>query len=180
MSDTILRGNAWVGGDHIYAFDIMQQQYWTAPLDPQENSTWVMGGVDPAFEGENAFKTMGYTFIVAGSNFAGGGKSIEHPIIGLMGAGIKAVIAESFSRLQFRNAINNGLPFVTCQGITKVVETGDELEVNLQTGKIRNLTSGKEINGAPVADFVLSVANSGGLIPYIRQKIADGTIHDLR
>lgn len=179
MSDTILTGKAWVGGHHIYAFNIMQQEYWTAPLDPGENSRWVMGGVDPAFAAENAFKSMGYTFVVAGSNFAGGGKSIEHPILGLMGAGIRAVIAESFSRLQFRNAINRGLPFITCAGITGAVETGDVLEVNLQTGQIRNLSKGTEIVGAPVADFVMSVAGAGGLIPYVRQKIADGTVDDL-
>lgn len=180
MSDTILKGKAWVGGKDIYAFDIIQQEYWASGLDLEENSKWVMAGVDPAFDSENAFRNMGYTFVVAGSNFGGGGKSIEHPIMGLMGAGIKAVIADSFSRLQFRNATNNGLPFITCQGITKVVETGDELEVNLQTGKVRNLTNGEEINSEPVADFVMRIANVGGLIPYIRQKIADGTIADLR
>ena len=180
MSDLVLKGKAWVGGDNIYAFDIIQQEYWASPLDPEENSKWVMAGVAPAFNSENGFKNMGYTLVVAGSNFGGGGKSIEHPILGLIGAGIKAVIADSFSRLQFRNAINNGLPFVTCKGITKIVETRDELEVNLQTGTIRNLTKGKEINGTPVADFVTEIANAGGLIPYIRQKIADGTIADLQ
>jgi 3-isopropylmalate/(R)-2-methylmalate dehydratase small subunit len=97
-----------------------------------------------------------------------------------MGAGIKAVIAESFSRLQFRNAINNGLPFVTCQDITKAVNTGDELEINLQTGKIRNLATGNEIDGTPMSDFVTEIANAGGLISYIRQKVSDGTIGDLR
>jgi 3-isopropylmalate/(R)-2-methylmalate dehydratase small subunit len=180
MSDITLKGKAWVGGNDIYAFDIIQQEYWTSPLDPEENSKWVMAGVAPAFDSENAFKNMGYTFVVAGSNFGGGGKSIEHPILGLIGAGIKAVIADSFSRLQFRNAINNGLPFVTCKDIAKTVETGDELEVNLKTGKIRNLTKDKEVNGTPVAGFVMDVAEAGGLIPYIRQRIADGTIDDLQ
>ncbi|MBT3497210.1 MAG: hypothetical protein HOG20_02495, partial [Candidatus Marinimicrobia bacterium] len=79
-----------------------------------------MGGVHPDFNQENGFKSNGYSFIVAGHNFAGGGKSIEHVITGLMGAGIKAVIAESFSRLQFRNAINYGLPFITCKGIEAI------------------------------------------------------------
>jgi 3-isopropylmalate/(R)-2-methylmalate dehydratase small subunit len=174
MSEQTIRGKAWVGGNDIYAFDIIQQEHWTAPLDPELNSKWVMAGVDPAFEGEDAFKDLGYTFIVAGSNFGGGGKSIEHPIHGLKGAGIKAVIADSFSRLQFRNAINNGLPFITAKGAMDRVRVGDELEVDLGTGQIKNLTNGEEIQGSPIAEFVMEIANAGGLIPYIRNKIAEG------
>ncbi|MFW6116291.1 MAG: 3-isopropylmalate dehydratase [bacterium] len=180
MSDsTLLKGKAWVGGDDIYAFDIIQAKHWASPLDPKENSKWVMAGVDPAFESENAFKGRGYTFVVAGSNFGGGGKSIEHPILGLMGAGIQAVIAESFARLQFRNATNNGLPFITCEGIVDIVETGDELEVDVETGRIRNLATEQEAAGDPVAGFVTDIREAGGLIPYVREKIADGTIDEL-
>lgn len=179
MQNILVCGKVWVGGKDIYAFDIIEQKHWTAPLDPEYNSKWVMGGVDASFEGENGFKKHGYTLIAAGSNFGGGGKSIEHPIVGLMGAGVKAVIADSFSRLQFRNAINRGLPFVACSGITSICQTGDELEVNLITGVIKNLTNGKEIQGAPIANFVLEIAEAGGLIEFIRNKITDGTIGDL-
>ncbi len=179
MKNSVIRGKAWVGGEHIYAYDLVPQKHWTDPLDPELNSRWIMEGVDPAFQDENAFKNMGFTFVVAGSNFGGGGKSIEHPILGLMGAGIKAVVADLFARLQFRNAINNGLPFITCRGITKIVSTGDELEVDLKTGRISNLTNKQEIYGAPIADFVTEIADAGGLISYIRQKIADGTVADL-
>lgn len=174
--ETLLRGKVWVGGKDIYAFDMIRQEHWAKPLDPQELSKWVMAGVSPEFEGENGFKRFGYSFIVAGSNFGGGGKTIEHPIRGLMGAGIKAVIAESFSRLQFRNAINNGLPFLTCKGCREIVTTGDELEVDLETGRIRNLTNGKEATAAPVADFVNEIAQAGGLIPYVKKQIAEGKI----
>lgn len=174
MSSKILRGKAWVGGKDIYAYDIIQQTHWPKPLDPVDLSKWVMAGVAPEFEGENGFKRFGYAFVVAGSNFGGGGKSIEHPIIGLMGAGVKAVIADSFSRLQFRNAINSGMPFMACAGITEVVSTGDELEVNLETGQIRNLSNGKEIWGAPIAAFVTEIAEAGGLISYVKQQIAEG------
>lgn len=173
MSDQTIQGKAWVGGNDIYAFNIITQEHWTDPLNPELNSKWVMEGVDPAFEGENAFKNVGYTFIVAGSNFGGGGKSIEHPIHGLKGAGIKAVIADSFSRLQFRNAINNGLPFITAKNAKDHVQTGDELEVNLETGQIRNLSNGAEIKGSPIAEFVMEISNAGGLIPYIRNMISE-------
>jgi 3-isopropylmalate/(R)-2-methylmalate dehydratase small subunit len=180
MSESrLLRGKAWVGGDDIYAFDIIEQQHWTSPLDPEENSKWVMAGVDPSFEDENAFKEQGYAFVVAGSNFGGGGKSIEHPILGLMGAGIKAVIADSFARLQFRNATNNGLPFITCRGITDIVETGNELEVDVRTGRIHNLTTGEEVTAVPVAEFVMEIGEAGGLIAYIRGQIANDTIDEL-
>lgn len=179
MAETLIRGKVWVGGKDIYAFDIIQQKHWTSALDPAEMSRWVMGGVDPAFEGDGGFKSKGYIFIAAGSNFGGGGKSIEHPIVGLMGAGIRAVIADSFSRLQFRNAINNGLPFLQCKGIIEFCKTGDELEVDLVTGIVRNLSSGQEMQGAPIAAFVMEIANAGGLIPYVRAKIADGTAKDL-
>ena len=176
MTDNRLRGKAWVGGHHIYAFDIIQQAHWHKALDPEENSKWVMGGVAPEFEGENGFKQHGYTFVVAGSNFGGGGKSIEHPIVGLMGAGVKAVIADSFSRLQFRNAINRGLPFIACKGICDAVNTGDELEVDLGSGRIHNLTQGTEIAGAPVAKFVSEIAKAGGLLNYVRTQIATGAL----
>jgi 3-isopropylmalate/(R)-2-methylmalate dehydratase small subunit len=175
MTESIIRGTAWVGGNDIYAFDIIQQEHWTDPLDPELNSKWVMAGVDPMFEEEGAFKAKGYTFIVAGSNFGGGGKSIEHPIHGLIGAGIKAVLADSFSRLQFRNAINNGLPFVTAKGVGSIVSTGDELEFDLVTGRVTNLGNDKQIQGAPIAQFVTDISEAGGLIPYIRQAIADET-----
>jgi 3-isopropylmalate/(R)-2-methylmalate dehydratase small subunit len=180
MSDIILTGKAWVGGDHIYAFDLIQQEHWASPLDPEENAKWIMAGVDLAFASENAFRRIGYSFVVAGANFAGGGKSIEHPIVGLQGAGIQAVIAESFSRLQFRNAINRGLPFVTCRDISQMVSTGDELEINLNTGLIRNLSTAKEVAGAPLPDFVMRVAKAGGMLAYIRQRIVDGTIDELK
>lgn len=180
MSDEILRGTAWVGGSDIHAYDIIQQQHWPSPLDPKENSKWVMAGVDSEFEPEGGFKSKGYSFVVAGSNFGGGGKSIEHPIIGLMGAGIKAIIADSVARLQFRNAINNGLPIVTYHHVHEHVETGDELEVNLATGEIHNLRTGETLQGTPVAEFVREVAGAGGIVAYIRQRIADGTIDELR
>jgi 3-isopropylmalate/(R)-2-methylmalate dehydratase small subunit len=176
----IMRGKAWVSEQYVYAFDIIIQKFWTSPIDPKENAKWVMAGVDEQFNSENAFASQGYTFIVAGHNFAGGGKSIEHVVTGLMGAGIKAVFADSFSRLQFRNATNYGLPFITCKGLVKHVKTGDELEFNPDTGVVKNLTTGFEAQALPVAPFVAEIAEAGGLMQFIKKKIADGTAKDLR
>ena len=176
----MIKGRCWVADDYVMAYDIIIQKYWTSPLDPDENSKWVMAGVDEAFNKENGFKDEGYTFIVAGHNFAGGGKSIEHVITGLMGAGIKAVIADSFSRLQFRNAINYGFPFVTCNEIKSICKTGDELEVNLESGEIINHSSGKSIEASPIPEFVLSVAEEGGMVNYIQKVIKEDRIDELR
>ena len=170
----MIKGKCWVSREYVMAYDIIIQEYWTTAIDAEDNSRWVMAGVREEFNKENAFKDAGYTFIVADHNFAGGGKSIEHVIAGLMGAGIKSVFATSFARLQFRNAINYGLPFVTCKDIAKGCETGDELEYNPDTGLIKNITQGTEFQSLPAAPFVAEVANAGGLMNYVREKIAKG------
>ncbi|MFS4467244.1 3-isopropylmalate dehydratase [Maribacter sp. 2210JD10-5] len=170
----MIKGKCWVADDYVMAYDIIIQEYWTSPIDPAENSKWVMAGVKEEFNKENGFKDKGYTFIVAGHNFAGGGKSIEHVITGLMGAGIKVVFATSFARLQFRNAINYGMPFVTSTDIDKGCETGDELEYDPDTGIIKNLTKGTEFKSVPAAPFVAEVGEAGGLMNYVREKIAKG------
>ena len=180
MSETVLRGTAWVATGYVLAYEIITQEHWTSRIDPVENAKFVMAGVAPEFMDEGAFAARGYRFIVAGHNFAGGGKSIEHVITGIMGAGIGAVLADSFARLQFRNAINYGLPFITCKGIHALVQTGDELEVNLSTGSVRNLTRSIEVQAVPVPAFVKDVAAAGGMIPFIRQHIANGSVGTLR
>jgi len=169
-----MKGKCWVASDYVMAYNIIIQEYWISPIDPVENSKWVMAGVAEEFNKENGFKDNGYTFIVAAHNFAGGGKSIEHVITGLMGAGLKAVFADSFARLQFRNAINYGLPFVTCKDIAKGCETGDELDYDPTTGLIKNLTKGTEFQSVPAAPFVAEVGAAGGLMNFVRDKIAKG------
>ena len=174
-----IRGKCWVPTGYVMAYDIIVQRFWTSAIDPVENAKWVMAGVDEAFNHENGFVDAGFTFIVAAHNFAGGGKSIEHVVSGMMGAGIKAVFADSFSRLQFRNAINYGLPFITSRDISKGCSTGDELEYDLETGIVTNLTNGQIFSSVPVAPFVSEVASEGGLMNFVRRKIADGSMASL-
>jgi 3-isopropylmalate/(R)-2-methylmalate dehydratase small subunit len=116
-----------------------------------------------------------YSFIIAGRNFGGGGKSIEHPIFAIKGAGVKAVVAESSSRYFFRNAINNGLPILICEGITSKVRTGDELEIDLSKGEIRNLSTGTKLKSAPIPDNLMQILQMGGYIPYTKKKMAMGS-----
>ena len=176
----MITGKAWVAKNYVMSYDMVIQKFWTSPIDKAENAKWIMAGVDEAFNKENGFIDHGYTFIVAGHNFAGGGKSIEHCITGLMGAGIKAVFATSFARLQFRNAMNYGMAVVTARDMNLECETGDELEYDPETGIVKNLNNGKTFESVPVAPFVAEVANAGGLMNFIRQKIADGSVAELR
>lgn len=171
----MIKGTCWVADDYVMAYDIIVSEFWTSAIDPADNSKMVMAGVKEEFNKENAFKDRGFTFIVANHNFAGGGKSIEHVIAGLMGAGIQAVFATSFARLQFRNAINYGLPFITSDDDMHLgCETGDELEYDADKGIIRNITKGTEFTSVPVAPFVSEVAEAGGLMNFVREKIAKG------
>ncbi len=175
-----IQGTCWVASNYVMAYDMVVQRFWTSPIDAAENSKWIMAGVAEEFNRENGFKDQGYTFVVAAHNFAGGGKSIEHVVAGLMGAGIKAVFADSFARLQFRNAINYGLPFITARGMAAHCQTGDELRWDTETGEVTNLRTGHTMSTVPVAPFVAEVAEQGGLMAFIRQKIADGTVGELR
>jgi len=109
--------------------------------------------------------------------FGGGGKSIEHPVLALKGAGVKAVIVESCSRYFFRNAINNGLPILICEGITEQVKNGDELEVNVSTGEILNVTTGLRFPSNPLPENLIEILNLGGYIPYTRKKMESLTEH---
>jgi 3-isopropylmalate/(R)-2-methylmalate dehydratase small subunit len=172
-----IKGKVWVASGYVMAYDMIIQKFWTSPVDATENAKWVMAGVDEAFNTEGGFRDQNFTFIVAGHNFAGGGKSIEHCIAGLMGAGIQAVFAVSFARLQFRNAINYGLPFITAgEPLWKNTQTGDELEWDTETGAVTNLRTGAVYETVPVAPFVSEVATEGGLMNFVKKKIADGTM----
>jgi 3-isopropylmalate/(R)-2-methylmalate dehydratase small subunit len=175
-----IKGTCWVAETYVMAYDIIVQRFWTSAINAEENAKWVMAGVAEEFNFENAFKDCGFTFIVAGHNFAGGGKSIEHVVSGLMGAGIKAVFAVNFSRLQFRNAINYGLPFITAtEALWKGCQNNDELEWDTESGQITNLRTGEVYETVPVAPFVAEVAEQGGLMNFVKQKIADGTMSSL-
>ncbi|QJW83810.1 hypothetical protein HK414_06730 [Ramlibacter terrae] len=110
--------------------------------------------------------------MVAGLNFGGGGKTIEGPVFALRGAGVKLVIADSFARYFLRNAINNGFPILVCDGISKAVQTGHELAVDLDTAQIRNLGTGQVLTATPLSATALEIPAAGGLVPYARRKLA--------
>ena len=176
----VLRGKAWVYRESILFDRVLPEQYWKGGsqqegLNVDELGRHAMEGVDPHFALEA--RSGKYAFVVAGSNFGGGGKSIEHPVLALKGAGVKAVIVESCSRYFFRNAINNGLPILICEGITEQVKNGDELEVNVSTGEILNVTTGLRFPSNPLPENLIEILNLGGYIPYTRKKMKSLTKH---
>jgi 3-isopropylmalate/(R)-2-methylmalate dehydratase small subunit len=108
--------------------------------------------------------------IVAGSNF-GCGSSREHAPLAIKTSGVKAVIAESFARIFFRNAINIGLPVITGKEAAKSIEDGDELEVDLTAGTIKDITKNKTFEIQPFPDFIQGIIKSGGYVNFIRDNL---------
>ena len=105
--------------------------------------------------------------IVANKNF-GCGSSREHAPIAIKESGISCVIASTFARIFYRNAINIGLPILECDQAVKSIEAGDKLEVNFDTGVIKNLTKNEEYQGEAFPEFMQKIINSNGLIGYIK------------
>ena len=108
--------------------------------------------------------------IMATTNF-GSGSSREHAPIAIKASGVSCVIAKTFARIFFRNAINIGLPLLECEEAVDNTETGDILEVDLSTGKVKNITQGKVFTAKPYPDFMSGLISSGGLIEYTRKRL---------
>ena len=111
--------------------------------------------------------------IVAGSNF-GCGSSREHAPMAIRSAGVSCIVAKSFARIFFRNSINRGLPVLECAEAVDATEAGDEVEVELASGSIHNLTRGKSFKAKPFEPFMMELLQSGGLVEYTKRKLASG------
>ena len=161
---TILGGRAYVFGNNIDTDQIYPGRYLEL-TDPQDVAAHVLEGADPGFR--ERFQPGG--IVVAGSNF-GCGSSREHAVVALQSGGVRLVVAESFARIFFRNSINLGFPLLICPGVTHAVTEGHALEVNLETGALRNETTGKTLNGEPLTEFVFNILNAGGVKPMLRKQ----------
>ncbi len=155
---------AWVLGDNISTDDIIPGRY-LVKRDPHELGKHVFENLIPGFSS----KVERGDVIIAGRNF-GCGSSREQAPLALRGAGIGAVIAESFARIFFRNAVNQGLPVMVCRGVRTSFSTGEEVEYDLAKGVVRNLTRNLEMKAEPLPDFILSILQAGGLISYLKSK----------
>lgn len=134
-------------------------------FDPQELARHCMEDADPDFPN----KVKAGDIIVAEKNF-GCGSSREHAPIAIKGARVSCVIADSFARIFYRNAINIGLPILESPEAAAAIQEGDEIEVELETGKIKNLRTGQEFQATPFPAFMRGIIAQGGLINYVKEK----------
>lgn len=157
-----LEGKAWKFGDGISTDHIAPGRYFHLRTNLPELAKHVLEDADPDF----ASRMQPGDFIVAGRNF-GLGSSREHAprIIKLAGAG--AVLAVSFARIFFRNAINVGLPVLELD--TDSINQGDELEVDLTAGTVKNLTGGQTLGFVPLPPVMLKILSDGGLVGHFRK-----------
>lgn len=169
--EQVIKGKCVVCPDSFTVYEIIPEKRWTMDrMDPLAMSDWIFEDHDPqAKDHPGYFKEQGYTIVVGGTDFGCGSKSVEHPMAALQGAGVKLILAESFSRYSFRNALNLGLAAVSCPGISGFVKTGDVLEVNIVTGELMNLTAGTVMKTVPLSGFALKLIEAGGTLNYIMQ-----------
>ncbi len=160
-----LRGKALVVGNDVDTDQIIPAVYLTS-TDPLELGKHCLEGYDPSFP-QLIKEGM---ILVAGDNF-GCGSSREHAPWAIKGAGIKAVVARSFARIFYRNAINIGLPIVECREVFPV-EKDDEIEIDFDEGRIRNLTKNKECRVEPFPSFLQEIITVGGLVEYARRRLS--------
>ncbi|MBS7650066.1 MAG: 3-isopropylmalate dehydratase small subunit [Candidatus Bathyarchaeia archaeon] len=149
-------------GDNINTDVIIPGRYLES-IDPEELGRHALEGLDPTFPQ----KAKEGVILVAGKNF-GCGSSREQAPIALKSAGVKCIIAESFARIFFRNAINIGLPVLECEGISRTTSEGDTLSVDLANGMVENKTTGTVMRATPIPQFILKLIEEGGLIPHVR------------
>jgi 3-isopropylmalate/(R)-2-methylmalate dehydratase small subunit len=162
VSGEILRGSAWLFGDDISTDHIAPGRLFHLRTDMPELAKHVMEDARPEF----ASTVRPGDFIVGGRNF-GLGSSREHAPRIIRLAGVGAVLAQSFARIFFRNAINVGLPVLQCD--TSGIGEHDELEVDLSAGEVRDLTTGAVIPFAPLPPVMVTILNDGGLVAHVKK-----------
>jgi 3-isopropylmalate/(R)-2-methylmalate dehydratase small subunit len=158
----VLKGKAHKFGSDISTDLIAPGRYFHLRSNLPELAKHVLEDADPEF----ASKVANGDFVVAGNNF-GLGSSREHAPVIIKIAGVDAVLAKSVARIFFRNAINVGLPVLICD--TDKIDQGDNLEVDLAAGVVKNLTSGIELNFSKIPEAMLKILDEGGLVPYIKK-----------
>ena len=164
----ILKGKVWKFGADVDTDLIIPARYLNTS-DPKELATHCMEDADPTF----AAKVKPGDIIVAAKNF-GCGSSREHAPIAIKEAGVTCVIAASFARIFYRNSINIGLPILESPEASQAIQEGDLLEVDLDTGAIRNLTRSESYQAAPFPPFMQELIKAGGLIEYVKKQVKAG------
>jgi 3-isopropylmalate/(R)-2-methylmalate dehydratase small subunit len=159
-----LRGHVHRYGDHIDTDIIIAARYLNT-TDPAELAKCCMEDAGDDF----VARVQPGDIMVAGENF-GCGSSREHAPIAIKACGVSAVVARSFARIFFRNAINVGLPILECPAAADAAQAGDVMEVDLDTGVIRNITRGAEYQAEPFPPFLREIIDAGGLVNFVKAK----------
>lgn len=160
-------GKVFKYGNNVDTDVIIPARYLNTS-DPKELASHCMEDIDNDFvkNVENG------DIIVANKNF-GCGSSREHAPIAIKESGVSCVIAKTFARIFYRNAINIGLPIIECEEAVEKIEAGDKLEIDFTTGIIKNNTKNEEYQGEPFPEFMQKIINSNGLVNYIKNKQAN-------
>jgi len=166
MKEMKLKGRVWKFGNDINTDLIMPGKYLEL-VDPEEMALHAMEGIDPEFPRKIQMGDV----VVGGTNF-GCGSSREHAPLALMYTGVGAVVAESFARIFYRNAINIGLPALECPGIHGAVGEGETLEIDVIRGTIRK-QDGRTFRFTPLPGFMVGVLAEGGLVAYLREHMEE-------
>lgn len=160
----MIKGRAWKFGNNINTDEIISAKYLNM-TDAKELGKHCLETVRPDF----APRIKAGDILVAGSNF-GCGSSREHAPLAIKGCGISCVVAESFARIFFRNSINIGLPILESKDAPGDIKEGDEIEVNLEKGEIKNLTGNKVYKSIAFPKFMQEIVKAGGLLSYLVRK----------
>ena len=149
--------------------DVIYPGRYLDVYDPQQMAKYCMEDIDLEFRDRVAEGDI----VVAGRNF-GCGSSREQAVLCLRYAGVKAVIAGSFARIFFRNCINQGMPAIECPEAHGAFETGDEVELDMDAGVLRNITKGTEVGFSPLPPFLMEIIGDGGLVPHLKNRLGGG------
>jgi 3-isopropylmalate/(R)-2-methylmalate dehydratase small subunit len=162
--EKMIKGKAFVYGPNIDTDQIYPGRFLDK-TDPEDVAKHAMEGADPGFRAEFSKGDI----IVASTNF-GCGSSREHAAVTLKAVGVGAIVADSFGRIFYRNAINLGVPLLICPEISKIVKKGDVLSIDMGTGKIVNETNGQSATAQPLIGYVMNILESGGIKPLIKNQ----------
>ena len=157
-------GHAWVYGDHVDTDAIIPARYLMTS-DPDELAAHCMEDIDEAFVND----MQPGDIVVAGENF-GCGSSREHAPVALKACGVACIVAKSFARIFFRNAINIGLPILESEEAFDVFSEGETAAGDLETGEIRSEGKGLQVFAKPIPAFMREIIQAGGLVPYIKER----------
>jgi 3-isopropylmalate/(R)-2-methylmalate dehydratase small subunit len=160
-----LSGRVWKYGDNVDTDAIIPARYLNVSA-PEELALHCMEDIDLDFAGA----VQQGDIIVGGRNF-GCGSSREHAPLAIKGSGVTCVVAKSFARIFYRNAINIGLPILECPEAVMDADAGQILEIELETGTIQNLDTGQVFRAAPYPPFMMEIISAGGLIEFTRNEL---------